>query len=186
MRVLGVDPGSAVCGYGAVERRSGELRFIAAGTIRSASLEPGPKRLKRIHENLVRIIGEFAPNAISLERHFLAANVHSAFRLGEARAMAMLAAAEQDIPLFEYPPNQVKLAVAGHGHAGKADVKAMIRRLLKLEELVELSNDAADALAIAICHINRGNSPRLSESVVRHRGAMTPGSEGRLRPAVRR
>src|SRR5712692_4602323 len=94
MRILGVDPGSSVCGYGVVEGRPGAGSFVAAGTIRSASLEPGPKRLRRIHENLLSLIDEYVPEALSLERHFVAINIQSAFRLGEVPAMAMLAAAE--------------------------------------------------------------------------------------------
>ncbi|MGH7814866.1 MAG: crossover junction endodeoxyribonuclease RuvC [Candidatus Binataceae bacterium] len=169
MRILGVDPGSAVCGYGIIERRADGLRFVAAGAIRSTALAPGPMRLRRIHENLLAIADRYAPDAIALERHFLAANVHSAFRLGEARAMAMLAAAEREIPLFEYPPNQVKLAVAGHGHAGKAEIGRMVRRTLELEASLELTADAADALAIALCHLERVCPSRLSESIVRNR-----------------
>ncbi|HVN64916.1 MAG TPA: crossover junction endodeoxyribonuclease RuvC [Candidatus Binataceae bacterium] len=169
MRILGVDPGSAICGYGIVEQRPGGLRFVAAGTIRSTALSPGPMRLRRIHESLIVLIDRHLPGAIALERHFLAANVHSAFRLGEARAMAMLAAAEREIPLFEYPPNQVKLAVAGHGHAGKTEIARMVRRTLKLEESLELAADATDALAIALCHLERACPSRLTDSVVRNR-----------------
>ncbi len=168
MLVLGVDPGSAVCGYGLVDGRGGEMRCVAAGTIRATSLEPGPRRLLRIHENLLSIIDQFLPGAISLERHFVSANVQSAFRIGEARAMAMLAAAERNLELFEYPPNQVKLAIAGHGHADKAQVKYMVRRTLKLDSAMELADDAADALAIAICHLGRGRIPNLVESIERH------------------
>ena len=90
---------------------------------------------------------------MSLERSFVAANVQSAFRLGEARAMAMLAAAARGLALFEYTPNQVKLTVAGHGHADKAQVKFMVRRALGVDEEVALADDASDALAIALCHL---------------------------------
>src|ERR1700675_4736260 len=99
MRILGVDPGSAVCGYGVVEGPG--ARYVTAGTIRCASLAPGPARLHRIHETLLGIIDEFSPGALSLERHFVAINVQSAFRLGEARAMAMLAAAERHLEFFQ-------------------------------------------------------------------------------------
>jgi crossover junction endodeoxyribonuclease RuvC len=167
MRILGVDPGSTVCGYGLVEGRPGASSFVAAGTIRAASLEPGPKRLRRIHENLLSIIDQYIPGALSLERHFVATNVQSAFRIGEARAMAMLAAAERDLPLYEYPPNEVKLCVAGHGHADKAQVKYMVRKLLRLDSAIELADDAADALAIALCHLGRGRLPNLVESIER-------------------
>src|SRR5216684_3225734 len=168
MRVLGVDPGSAVCGYGVVEGRPADPQFVAAGTIRSAMLAPGPKRLHRIHDHLLAIIDEFAPDALSLERHFVAINVQSAFRIGEARAMAMLAAAERNLELFEYPPNEVKLAIDGHGHADKAQVKYMVRRTLKLDASMELADDAADALAIAMCHLGRGRMPNMIESVERN------------------
>ncbi|MDO8431204.1 MAG: crossover junction endodeoxyribonuclease RuvC [Candidatus Binatus sp.] len=171
MRVLGVDPGSAVCGYGVVEGRAGNPQFVAAGTIRSTMLAPGPKRLHRIHDHLLAIIDEFAPDSLSLERHFVAINVQSAFRLGEARAMAMLAAAERNLEFFEYPPNAVKLCVAGHGHADKAQVKYMVRRTLKLDPSLELADDAADALAVAMCHLGRGRIPNMVESVERSRPA---------------
>jgi crossover junction endodeoxyribonuclease RuvC len=169
MRVLGVDPGSAVCGYGVVEGRLGDPRFVTAGAIRSTSLQPGPKRLLHIHERLLSIIDEFEPDALSLERHFVAINVQSAFRLGEARAMAMLAAAQRAVEFFEYPPNEVKLAVAGHGHADKPQVKYMVRRTLGLAPTVDLTDDAADALAVAICHLGRGRMPNLIEAVERIR-----------------
>ena len=169
MRILGVDPGSAVCGYGVVEGPG--ARYVTAGTIRCASLAPGPMRLRRIHENLLAIIDEFSPTALSLERHFVATNVQSAFRLGEARAMAMLAAAERGLAMYEYPPNEVKLCVAGHGHADKAQVKYMVRKTLKLDPAIELADDAADALAIALCHLGRGRMPNLVESIERIRPA---------------
>jgi crossover junction endodeoxyribonuclease RuvC len=155
MRILGVDPGSAICGYGVVEGRPGAGSFVAAGTIRSASLEPGPKRLRRIHENLLSLIDEYVPEALSLERHFVAINIQSAFRLGEARAMAMLAAAARGLALYEYTPNEVKLTVAGHGHADKTQVKFMVRRALGVDEQIALADDASDALAIALCHLYR-------------------------------
>ncbi|HYB90763.1 MAG TPA: crossover junction endodeoxyribonuclease RuvC [Candidatus Binataceae bacterium] len=167
MRVLGVDPGSAVTGFGVVEGRPGDFRFIAAGVIRTSSIERAPNRLKRIHEQLLAAIDAYRPDAVSLERSFVAANVQSAFRLGEARAMAMLAAAERGLPLEEYPPNQVKLAVAAFGHADKSQVKYMVRRTLGLAADYELPDDAADALAIAICHLGRARAPRLVDAVER-------------------
>jgi crossover junction endodeoxyribonuclease RuvC len=167
MRILGVDPGSAVCGFGVVEGPG--RRYVTAGTIQCTSIAPGPMRLRRIHEALLAIIDAFSPTALSLERHFVAANVQSAFRLGEARAMAMLAAAERNLALFEYPPNEVKLCVAGHGHADKAQVKYMVRKTLKLDPAVDLADDAADALALALCHLGRGRVPNLVEAIQRIR-----------------
>lgn len=152
-RVIGVDPGNVVTGFGVIEGSVAHPAHIAAGTIRPAAALRGGERLKTIHDRLLGIIDQYAPAAMSLERSFVAANVQSAFRLGEARAMAMLAAAARGLMLFEYTPNQVKLTVAGHGHADKAQVKFMVRRALGVGEKVALADDASDALAIALCHL---------------------------------
>jgi crossover junction endodeoxyribonuclease RuvC len=155
MRVIGVDPGNLVTGFGVVSGDAARPTYAAAGAIRSAAASRAGQRLKSIHDRLLGIIDEHSPAAMSLERSFVAANVQSAFRLGEARAMAMLAAAERGLELFEYAPNQVKLTIAGHGHADKSQVKMMVRRTLGLDESVALTDDAADALAIALCHLYR-------------------------------
>lgn len=152
-RVIGVDPGNGVTGFGVIEGSVAHPAHIAAGTIRPAAALRGGERLKTIHDRLLEIIDQYAPAAMSLERSFVAANVQSAFRLGEARAMAMLAAAARGLVLFEYTPNQVKMTVAGHGHADKAQVKFMVRRALGVGEEVALADDASDALAIALCHL---------------------------------
>jgi crossover junction endodeoxyribonuclease RuvC len=178
MRILGVDPGSTVCGFGVVEGPG--RRYVTAGTIQCASFAPGPGRLRRIHEALLAIIDEFSPAALSLERHFVAVNVQSAFRLGEARAMAMLAAAERDLVLVEYPPNEVKLCVAGHGHADKAQVNYMVRKALNLDPETALADDAADALALALCHLGRGRLANLVEAVERFR----PPARRRAKPRM--
>jgi len=109
-------------------------------------------------------------------------NVQSAFRLGEARAMAMLAAAERDLAIFEYPPNEVKLCVAGHGHADKAQVKYMVRKTLTLDEDVDLADDAADALALALCHLGRGRIPNVVEAIDRFRPRTLGPSKPRMVP----
>ena len=167
MRVLGVDPGSAVTGFGIVEGAPCNFRYIAAGTIRSLPGKPMSERLRTIHARLLAIVDEFAPGAFSLERNFVARNVQSAFRIGEARAIAMLAAAERELPLYEYPPNTVKLAVAAFGHADKQQIAYMVRRTLGLDSATELASDATDALALAVCHLSRAGSARLSEGVER-------------------
>src|ERR1700720_31159 len=164
-RGIGVDPGNAVTGFGVIEGSVAHPAHIAAGTIRPAATLRGGERLKAIPDRLLEIIDQYVPTAMSLERSFVAANVQSAFRLGEARAMAMLAAAARGLVLYEYPPNEVKLCVAGHGHADKAQVKYMVRKTLKLDPAIELADDAADALAIALCHLGRGRMPNLVESI---------------------
>jgi crossover junction endodeoxyribonuclease RuvC len=158
MRVIGIDPGNAVTGFGIVERRS-ELQHIAAGTIRGG-LRRGPLRLAALYQRLVNVIDLHAPDVMSLERSFAALNVRSAFTLGEARAVAMLAAAHRGLELFEYNPTDVKLSIAGYGRADKEQVKEMVRRTLRLDPAVDLASDAADALAIALCHVFRAKMPR--------------------------
>jgi crossover junction endodeoxyribonuclease RuvC len=159
MRVMGVDPGNAVTGFGVVERGSAP-RLVAAGTIRPGVSERGAVRLATIYGRLIETIDEHVPQALSLERSFVAINVQSAFRLGEARAMAMLAAAHRDLELFEYTPTDVKLTIAGHGRADKAQVKYMVGRTLAAEAVAGMADDAADALAVALCHLFRMKMPR--------------------------
>jgi crossover junction endodeoxyribonuclease RuvC len=159
MRIIGVDPGNAVTGFGIIDRgiidRNDSTRFVAAGVIRGRGMVRGPQRLATIYQRLFEIIGEYQPDAMSLERSFVAINVQSAFALGEARAAAMLAAAHRDLGVFEYNPTDIKLSIAGYGRADKAQVKFMVRRTLALEDNYKLSDDAADALAIALCHLFR-------------------------------
>lgn len=153
MRVIGVDPGSAVTGFGVVESSGGRLHQVVAGTIRTNARIGVARRLQAIYDRLRDVIGEHSPDALSLEKSFVADNVQSAFRLGEARAMALLAAAHSGIPFFEYAPAEVKLTVAAYGRADKRQVKFMVRRALGLDESAQLSDDASDALALALCHL---------------------------------
>ncbi len=165
MRVLGVDPGNAVTGFGIVDR-SGELRYVTAGTIRAGTLR-GPARLAAIYENLLKLIDAYAPDAISLERSFVAVNIQSAFKLGEARAMVMLAAAHRGLELFEYTPTDVKLSIAGYGRADKRQVKDMVQRTIGAGVPDHLAEDATDALAISLCHLFRAKMPMPRPSVRR-------------------
>ncbi|MBV8359384.1 MAG: crossover junction endodeoxyribonuclease RuvC [Deltaproteobacteria bacterium] len=171
MRVIGVDPGNAVTGFGVVER-SGSMQYVAAGTVRGRGIVPRPQRLATIYQKLLELLDRYTPDVMSLERSFVAINVQSAFALGEARAVAMLAAAHRGLDVFEYTPTDVKLSVAGYGRADKGQVKQMVRRTLTLND-GELADDAADALAIALCHlfqvktlaaVSNQRSARLAES----------------------
>jgi crossover junction endodeoxyribonuclease RuvC len=164
MRIIGIDPGNAVTGFGIVEGGAGAFSHVAAGTIRAPKGASQPNRLHNIYENLLAIICRHAPAVMSLERNFAAVNIQSAFRLGEARAIAMLAAAAHGLELYEYTPTQVKMTIAGFGAADKAQVKAMVRRTLGMAPSIELTDDAADALAIATCHLfqARFSAPRRS------------------------
>jgi len=160
MRVIGVDPGSAVTGFGIVDRRGGATSHIAAGVIRTRARAIYRDKLLTIYERLCQLIGQYAPDAMSLERSFVASNVQSAFRLGEARAMALLAAAANRLDLYEYAPAHIKLSVAGHGRADKSQVKFMVRRALAMDDAAPLTDDAADALAIALCHLSMARFPQ--------------------------
>jgi crossover junction endodeoxyribonuclease RuvC len=159
MRVIGVDPGSAVTGFGIIQGHSGLIEHVAAGVVRPQARLSYAEKLHTIYQRLCELIGQYAPDAMSLERSFVALNVQSAFRLGEVRAMALLAASQARLPLFEYAPAHVKLTVAGHGRADKSQVKFMVRRALAMDETVALADDAADALAIALCHMSMARFP---------------------------
>jgi crossover junction endodeoxyribonuclease RuvC len=162
MRVIGVDPGNAVTGFGVVERGA-SLQYLGAGTVRGRGIIPRPRRLATIYQNLLQLLDRYTPDVMSLERGYVAINVQSAFALGEARAAAMLAAAHRGLDVFEYTPTDVKLSVAGYGRADKRQVKQMVRRTLMLNDCDKLADDATDALAIALCHLFQAKSLRFSE-----------------------
>lgn len=162
MRVIGIDPGNAVTGFGVVERNS-SLQFVGAGTVRGRGIIARPQRLATIYQKLLQLLDQYNPDVMSLERSFVAINVQSAFALGEARAIAMLAAAHRGLEVFEYTPTDVKLSVAGYGRADKGQVKQMVRRTLMLNDDGELADDAADALAIALCHLFQAKSLQTRE-----------------------
>jgi crossover junction endodeoxyribonuclease RuvC len=153
MRVLGIDCGSERTGYGIVDSDGVSHRLVTAGVIRVPSKLPLPQRLLKIFRELERLIAEFAPEAAAIEDVFFALNAKSALKLGHVRGVAMLAAARAGVPVGEYSPLQVKSSVVGYGRAEKRQVQHMVKALLGLPEPPE-SEDAADALAIAICHVN--------------------------------
>ncbi len=151
VRVLGIDPGSRITGYGIIEAQGSSLAYIAAGRIRPP---PGavPARLGRIYADVFELIGTHRPQVFAIEDVFLAHNPQSALKLGQARGVAIAAAVAANIEVFEYAARSVKKAVVGTGRASKAQVQHMVRVLLNLPGLP--GPDAADALAIAICHVN--------------------------------
>jgi len=151
MRVLGIDPGSVVTGYGLVEDRGPELRVVAFGAIATQPRTPFPQRLHRIFRELRAVAADHRPDCAAVEAVFFAKNVQSALRLGHARGVALLAMAEAGIEVVEYAPREIKQAVTTYGQAGKGQVQEMVRILLGLPQTPEPA-DAADALAVAICH----------------------------------
>ena len=157
MRVFGIDCGTEFTGYGVVELdrrlRNAQLVHVAAGTIRLNKKHPTPQRLLQIHSELLALIALYEPDVVAIEEVFFSANAKSALKLGQVRGVALLAAATSGKPVAEYAPLSIKSAVVGYGLAAKEQVQFMVTRLLKLSEVPE-SADAADALAVAICHLN--------------------------------
>ena len=154
MRVLGIDCGTEYTGYGIVELLSDDhLSCLCCGTIRLSPREPMPARLSQIYNQLQRLISEHQPDRVAIEDVFYAVNVKSAFKLGQVRGVAMLAAANAGLSVAEYAPLAIKSAVVGYGKAEKHQVQEMVARLLNLSEIPE-PPDAADALAISICHLH--------------------------------
>src|SRR6186713_958463 len=147
-RILGLDPGSLRTGYGIIDCNAGQLRIVAQGCIATAG-GPLADRLRTIHARVAELIAQHAPQEIAVERVFLSKNADSALKLGQARGAA-LAAVPQALGVHEYAPRAIKLAVVGVGGAEKAQVAHMVKQLLRVN--LKLAADAADALAIAICH----------------------------------
>ena len=150
-RVLGVDPGSRVTGYGVIDVTRGRLRYVASGAI-DAGAGALPARLAEIYRALGQVIADHAPDEVAVEEVFFARNPQTALKLGQARGVAIAAAVAADLPVHEYAARSIKLAVVGAGGAAKAQVAYMVRVLLALD--AEPAQDAADALAVAICHVN--------------------------------
>jgi crossover junction endodeoxyribonuclease RuvC len=151
--VLGIDPGSIVTGWGLVEVEANQLRHLSHGTIATRTSLGLALRLSQIYRELHKIIEHYQPTAVSLEKVFFSRNVQSALKLGQARGVALLAAAEGEIGVAEYSAAEVKVAVVGYGQATKEQVQRMVSTLLCLRGSIRA--DAADALAAAICHIHR-------------------------------
>jgi|CXWL01.1.fsa_nt_gi crossover junction endodeoxyribonuclease RuvC len=153
MIVFGIDPGSERTGYGCVETDGRRHQLVACGAVTARASESFPERLARIHRELATLLAVHAPDCVAIENLFHAANVRSALKLGHARGVAMLAAVEAGCPVVEYTPAEIKLAVVGYGRAEKRQVQQMIKLLLGLAAPPS-PHDAADALAVALCHVH--------------------------------
>lgn len=157
MIVLGIDPGTARMGYGIVERTGSRLRMVDAGCLQTSAELPLAQRLLAIHELLVDLIELHSPDLVAVERLFFSKNAQTAFAVGQARGVVLLAAAQADVPIREATPNEVKTAVAGYGAADKEQVGRMVALCLGLSE-VPTPDDAADALAVGIWAANTERS----------------------------
>ncbi len=152
MRILGIDPGTRVMGYGVIESRKDEAVLVDYGAVTSPLRSSIGERLSFLYNKLSEIISHHQPDAVAVEQPFVAKNVRSALAIGRAQAVAILAAANQGIPTYEYTPAQVKQRVANYGASSKEQIQEMVRLQLGLSQVPQ-PNDAADALAVALCHL---------------------------------
>jgi len=152
MKILGIDPGTVVMGYGLIESEGSEIVPVDYGAIAVPERLKTGERLNHLYNELLKIIRRHRPEVVAVEQPFVAKNVKSALAIGRAQAIALLAAASQGIPTYEYTPAQVKQRVANYGASSKEQVQEMVRLQLGLEETPR-PNDAADALAVALCHV---------------------------------
>jgi len=165
MRVLGIDPGTATTGYGVVEESGEGLRALAYGVVTTPPDLPLPQRLQAIYRELRRLVREWQPDAAAVEELYFNVNVRTAMSVGQARGVALLAMADEGLTVAEYGPGEVKQALTGYGGAEKRQMQEMVRMLLGLPSIPR-PDDAADALAVAICHLH---SVRLRALTTDHR-----------------
>lgn len=157
MLVMGLDPGTAITGYGLVREERGRLKAVHYGALRTSPDMPAPERLRRIYDEMAILMDAYRPDLVSIEQLFFNRNVTTALAVGQARGVALLAAAKAGVAVVEYTPLQVKQTITGNGRADKEQVGFMVKALLKLEN-VPRPDDVADALAIAICHIHNAGA----------------------------
>ncbi len=154
MRVLGIDPGTLNLGYGIVDEEGDGITMVDCGVLSLSSKIPVEQRLSSLYQKLGEIVNRYRPDEVAIEEPFVAGNARSALAIGRAQAVAILAAANRKLPVFRYLPTQVKQQVTNYGHSGKEQVQEMVRIQLGLSQPPQ-STDAADALAVAICHLRQ-------------------------------
>lgn len=159
--VLGVDPGTAITGY-ALVRQEDELSLVDCGAIITPAGTPLPDRLLVIHTSLAALIERYRPEVVAVEELFFSKNVRTAMSVGQARGVVLLAGAQAALPVYEYKPAEVKQAVAGYGNAPKEQMQEMVRLLLNLDRVPE-PDDAADAVAVAVCHLHSARLRQLMD-----------------------
>lgn len=187
MRILGIDPGSETTGWGVIDGDARRYRLVECGAVRASPGQKFPSRLLRIADALEEIIQRHQPEACALEDGFLATNVKVTLKLGQVRGVAMLVAQRASLDVFEYSPRLVKQTVAGHGNAEKFQVQQMVKTLLSLDTAPE-PYDAADALAVAICHFHHACSAQRLASTNENRATLIASLSRRrsVRPSTRR
>ena len=152
MKILGIDPGTRVMGYGVIEDEDSETALVICGALTSPLRSSMGERLSFLYNQLLEIISHHQPDAIAVEQPFVAKNVRSALAIGKAQAIAILAAANKGIPTYEYTPTQIKQRITNYGASSKEQIQEMVRLQLGLSQVPQ-PNDAADALAVALCHL---------------------------------
>lgn len=160
MRILGIDPGYAIMGYGILDYNGNRFKTVGYGSVETEAGLPMPERLKLLYDGLTEIIQKYEPDEVSIEELFFNRNVTTAIGVGEARGVAMLACVEGGLVVSEYTPMQIKQALVGYGKAEKAQVQMMVKTILNLPE-VPKPDDTADAVAAAICHAHSRNAKGL-------------------------
>lgn len=175
MRVFGIDPGSERTGYGCVDSDGRTHQLVLCGAVRTRTSDAFPDKLGAIHTELSALIGECRPDCVAIESLFHAVNVRSALKLGHARGVAMLAAVQAGVTVVEYAPTEIKRAVVGYGRAEKPQVQQMVKLLLRLARVPQ-PHDAADALAVAICHLHMSPLATLTKQAM---ASASPAAHGR-------
>ena len=182
MKIFGIDPGSARTGYGCVERRGNRHHLIACGALAAPATATFPDRLQHIHQRLTELLADCRPDCVAVETIFHSRNVRSALKLGHARGVALLAASEAGLCVYEYAPAEIKRAVVGYGRAEKPQIQQMVKLLLGLDA-VPAPHDVADALAVAICHLHNSTGAT-ADAIRRHKPARgAPRSWREFRPS---
>ena len=153
MRILGIDPGTIAMGYGAIESKDDEVALVDYGALTAPARSSIGERLSYLYNQLLEIVSRYQPDAVAIEQPFMAKNVKSALAIGQAQAIAILAATNKGIPTYEYTPTQIKQRVANYGASSKEQIQEMVRLQLGLSQIPQ-PNDAADALAVALCHLS--------------------------------
>ena len=159
LRILGIDPGYAIMGYGIVDKNGSSLSLAGYGAVTTDKDIPMPDRLKIIYSELMDIIAEYQPDEVSIEELYFNTNATTAIHVGEARGVALLACCNSGLPIFEYTPLQIKMTMTGNGRAEKKQIQLMVKKLLNLDSIPR-PDDAADAVAAAICHSHCGEAQK--------------------------
>lgn len=160
---MGIDPGYAIVGYGLVKKEGNDIKPLQYGVIRTAAELPIEERLNEIYEDLTALIEAFHPESVAIEKLYFNTNEKTAINVAQARGVIILACTRAGVPIYEYTPLQVKMSVVGYGRAEKKQVQELTRSILKLDKIPK-PDDAADALAIAVCHAHAAGNPLLKRS----------------------